>query len=162
MAWTSVGELVTSAKLNTVFPAGTSTSWLTWSPTYANFTIGNGTVAARYQHVGKIVVARFRWTFGSTSSVDGSSNTISLPVTTQSTGSGYTASASPIGNTTFFDANITRTFTGDMVWNSTTTTKPFVNQADGTYAFGTSISSTVPFTWTTNDILSFVVVYEAA
>ncbi len=161
MAWTSVGELVTSAKMNTVFPAGLAT-WQAWTPSYSNFTVGNGTVVARYQHVGKIVVARFRWVFGSTSTIDSSTNNITLPVTTQTTGSGYTSLAVSIGIAALFDDSITRTFTGDMAFNSTTTTRPFVHQVDGTYAFSAGISSTTPFTWTTSDILSFVVVYEAA
>ena len=65
MAWTTAGELMTSTKMNTIFPAGAS-DFQTWSPSYANLTVGNGTVVARYTIIGDLVVARWVFTLGST------------------------------------------------------------------------------------------------
>lgn len=42
--------------------------WQTYTPTYTNFTPGNGTVIARYQKVGNLINVFFRITWGSTTS----------------------------------------------------------------------------------------------
>ena len=45
----------------------TGGAWQTWTPTYNNLTVGNGTVTCGYKQIGKTVT--FRWIFqlGSTS-----------------------------------------------------------------------------------------------
>jgi hypothetical protein len=45
--------------------------WTTWTPTYQNFTLGNGTVTARYQHIGNTVNVYVKVLLGSTSSITG-------------------------------------------------------------------------------------------
>jgi len=170
MAWTtprtwSTTELVTAAFLNThvrdnlnaVVELNT-TDWTTWSPSYANLTIGNGTVVARYQQVVGIVTARYELTWGSTTSLSGSP-TVSLPVTASS--SGYTAARGDIGWCRCHDTG-TNGFLGNVEFASTTTCRPMVATASGTYSTVTALSSTVPMTWTTSDVLQFEIVYEAA
>ena len=156
MAWTSVGELVTSAKMNTLLPAG-SALWQNWSPSYANLTIGNGAAVSRYQHAAGIVVARFRFTLGSTSSV-GTAPTVSTPVTASS--NAYSNSV-PIGNI-YMKEDGANTYPGTCHLDSTTTIGMFAGVASGTHLTGTVPTSSVPFTWGTSDVLSFTVVYEAA
>ena len=173
MAWTDpprtwvTAETVTAALLNAhvrdqliaAFPLSTGPLWKAWTPTLVELTKGNGTIVARYTQVGGLVVARFEWTFGSTSAIVSSANTVSLPVTASSTG--YTDAADPLGTVTIRDAG-TDTFTGLLEFASTTTVQTRVHKADATYTKSAGITSSVPMTWTTNDILAFVAIYEAA
>jgi hypothetical protein len=55
-------------------------AWTTWTPTYVNITVGNGTIKAYYKQIGKSITARFVFTLGSTSAVSGNVR-ISYPVT---------------------------------------------------------------------------------
>ncbi len=132
--------------------------WTGWSPSYSNLTIGDGTVVSRFMEAGNLIAARFQWTFGSTSSVDGAGSTISLPATVSS--SGYDG-ATVMGVATFRDAG-TGTFTGTVEFQTTTTVEIRVGDVTASHTRLADISSTVPMTWTTGDILAFLVVYEAA
>lgn len=58
---------------------GTSWAWQSWTPTYTNLTVGNGTVKARYVQIGKTVHFRFWFDLGTTSSI-GNDTKFSLPV----------------------------------------------------------------------------------
>ena len=54
--------------------------WSTWSPSYSNLSVGNGTASAIYAYTGmKTVTAHWYLTLGSTSSV-GTSPTLTLPI----------------------------------------------------------------------------------
>lgn len=53
--------------------------WTTWSPNYGGITVGNGTVYARYQQIGKVVNFYFRLVMGSTSTI-GSDPYFTLPI----------------------------------------------------------------------------------
>ena len=53
--------------------------WTTWTPSYTNLTVGNGTVVSRYRQVGKMVDVFFMFTLGSTSTI-GSDPRFTLPV----------------------------------------------------------------------------------
>jgi len=132
-------------------------SWKVWSPTYVDLTIGNGTVVSRYVEIGGFVVARFEWIWGSTSVWTSTAATITLPVAIHA--SGYT-DTDPIGVASFRDAG-TLSYPG---WAELDSGKVAlrVQNASGTYTSMVGVSATVPFTWTTSDILSFTVVYEAA
>ena len=135
----------------------TGLPWKVWTPTYANLTIGNGTVVARYVQIGSLVVARFEWTWGSTSSWDSTAATITLPIAMHA--SGYT-DTNPIGVANFRDTG-TNSFVGWAEVSSGNVALR-VQNASGTYTTMSAPSSTVPMTWTTNDILAWTVTYEAA
>lgn len=139
-----------------LFP--TDGSWTTWSPSYANLTVGNGTVVARYFQVGKLVVARWTITFGSTSTM-GTGPTVSMPVTAASTG--YVLADHSLGPCSILDSGTAR-FEGQVYYNSTTTVLLTVSTASGTNLTQGQITSTVPMTWTTSDKVSFLATYEAA
>jgi len=133
-------------------------AWTTWSPSYTNITVGNGTVVARYVQIGKTVIARFEFILGSTSTV-GSNPTVSTPVTGSS--SGYSASNNSLGDFVILDSGNTRFF-GTVTFGTTTTFGFLIHNTSGTYAFQDFISSTVPMTWTTGDVFGFQAIYEAA
>ncbi len=132
--------------------------WHDWAPTYANLTVGNGTVVARYVQIGKTVHFNYELILGSTSAV-GTAPTVSFPVTT--TSSGHTTVLTPLGVATFQDTGTTVNI-GTTLWVSTTTMGPRVTGAGSTYAVGNTVTATVPFTWTTTDILVLNGTYEVA
>lgn len=131
--------------------------WQTWTPTYTNLTVGNGTVVSRYVQIGKTIHAVFEITFGSTSSM-GTGPTISLPVTAAST---YTTPRHNLGPAYILDAG-TIAFQAAVRLESTTTASVGVLAAGATHLTQANITATVPMTWTTSDLLSFTASYEAA
>lgn len=143
---------VTPAKL--LSGTGSGWTWGSWTPTWTNLTVGNGTLNyAKYTQVGKTVFYRIKLTFGSTSAVSGVVG-FSPPVNLNSD---YNADA-PLFSGLLNDA------TGS-IWF------PFVtwgaaNRIDIHYLNGSSnlaaLSSTTPFTWATNDIIMVSGAYQAA
>ncbi len=138
-------------------PPGT---WQTWTPTYTNLTVGNGTVVARYTQDGKTVVAVFELTFGSTTTIDGTGPTISSPVTATSA---YTdIKRIWAGGGLVQDATAFATFPAFVRFPTVTTLEVLLHNTAGTYGKGSQPSATIPMTWAVNDILSFTATYEAA
>lgn len=127
--------------------------WQAWTPTYTNITVGNGTVVARYQQIGKTVQVFFSLTFGSTTSVSQFS-IITLPVNCA-----YAENSA--GEVTFRDVG-TQDYFGRF-WLNTATDGYFTAiQTNTTYAQWTPSSNTVPFTFGTGDQIIANFSYEAA
>ncbi len=130
--------------------------WRDWTPTYTNLTVGNGTVVARYSKIGRTVNLHFSFTLGSTSSM-GTAPQVSLPVTSIS----YSGNRNNIGGAYILDA-------GTLVYSAFVRPAGIDNMvietflASGTNLSITDITSTVPMTWTTSDVLAFSATYEAA
>lgn len=59
--------------------SGILTAWTTYTPTFTNFTLGNGSVVARYKQVGKTVFVYCKVVTGSTTNFTGTP-VITLPV----------------------------------------------------------------------------------
>lgn len=133
--------------------SGPAVEWSTWTPTIANCTEGNGTKTGRYVQIGDTVIATFRFTFGSTSSLSGAP-TVTLPVTAAST-------LYPIGTSHCDNAGVA-SYHGTCILASTTTASPRVSTASGSYTQNATLSSTVPFTFGSGDRFAFTIVYEAA
>jgi hypothetical protein len=138
--------------------SGLGAAWGTWTPTWANFTVGNATVTARYTQLGKTVIFTLVVTFGSTS-VMGTSPTFTLPVTAFNLGIGADtlgtgAAFKPIGTDWgfAFDLSANNSFanTFSPFWKNTTTMQ--VN----------NFTAIAPFTWATGDVFEFKGIYEAA
>jgi hypothetical protein len=121
-----------------------------YTPTYTNLTIGNGTVTARYGQSGKYVMVTYKLVWGSTTSMT-SNILISLPV----------AAASTNSPGVFYALDAATLEALGQVSMVTTTTARFLLPQNGTYG-ATQVSSTFPWTWTTNDEFRFTIVYEAA
>ena len=132
-------------------------TWATWTPTYSNITVGNGTVVARYVQHGKTILCDFTFTLGSTSSI-GTSPTITLPVTATSQ---YVADRTNVGGSQMRDTG-TATYLGTVYLPDTTHMSTLASNSSGTYLSGSPVTASVPFTWTTGDILYLRAVYEAA
>lgn len=137
-------------QLNGVNASG---AWQTWTPSYTNITVGNGTVVAKYKQIGKKVSFRFRLTFGSTTSIS-TAPTITLPVTAATDAIDFFSGdgAQTVGASGASQG-------GSVYILSTTTMRPVSINTNGVYI---DITATVPFTWTNTDRLQVSGTYEAA
>lgn len=126
-----------------------------WTPTYTNLTVGNGTVVAKYAQRGKVVSGYFEFVLGSTSSVG--DVRISPPVTPSSN---YTTARHFVGDLVMND-NTGNQNIGRVRLETTTQLRMLPHIADGSYTRVTAMSSSVPFTWATSDLLSCNFEYEA-
>jgi|688.fasta_scaffold679077_3 hypothetical protein len=129
------------------------TAWTTFTPTWTNLTVGNATVNATYKQIGKTIIYQILLTFGSTTSISGSVS-VTMPVTAKT-------AETHNGNVVYND-NATDWILGYIIDTNTTTFAITAANATVTYIKSTTLSSTVPFTWTTNDKIKISGTYEAA
>jgi hypothetical protein len=133
---------------------GIESAWTSYTPTISGGSVGNGTLTSFYKQIGKTVFVRFKFTLGSTSTVNGFQ--ISRPVTSVTV-----PSTSMIGLAGLRDAGVAG-YVGTVA--DYDTTKFYVTnlKTDSTYAGPPEIGTTTPFTWGTGDEIAFTCVYEAA
>lgn len=133
-------------------------AWTAYTPTISGVTIGNATTTFVYAKLGKNVIVRGVCTFGSTSTVTGPLD-VSLPVNN----TGYSTTGIVVGNTTFY--NGTSYFYGPVVSiGQTDKFRCVAYNVSGTYATGSDVSTTAPFTWApaTNKFFACQFIYQAA
>lgn len=158
MAWTTPrdwtdGELVTEALLDThvrdnLLALTTWTSYTpTWTATGGTPTIGNGTLAGEYIKTGQICHVRVTLTFGSTTSVSGTTNwQLSLPF----------AAVGPVaGSFVFYDASAAMQ-SGQTVRESGGST---ILAQTGASAY---VGATSPATWATGDYGLWTATYRVS
>jgi len=127
--------------------------WTDYTPTFTNFTLGNGTIThARYCQMGKIMHVRVWVTLGSTSTM-GSYPTVSIPK--NAAYYGYFS-----GTATLTDAG-TAYYLSNVAVNQTNAGFG-VTLTNGTYAKQSAVTSGEPFTWGTNDFFALDFYYEVA
>lgn len=131
--------------------------WKTWSPSLTNMTKGNGTEVARYVQIGKLIIARYRLVFGSTSSVNADKPRVSLPITAAAD---YQFT-DRIGVADLEDDGTAQYEAITRIWDTTNVLLQCLD-VTGTYSKFANITSTVPFPWTTGDTFSWMAIYEAA
>lgn len=134
---------------------GSSTAlgaWQSWTPTWVNFTVGNGTNTGNYIEIGKTVFFRIVTVLGSTSSMS-TGPTFSLPVTSITVPN----TVLPIGWGAI--SNGSGTFNALANWATTTT--GLLRYWD-TNNNGGGVTSTTPGTWATNYAIVLQGQYEAA
>jgi hypothetical protein len=147
-------------KFRTIQIDPNSEAWGSWTPTFTNFTTGNGTLNyAKYIQLGKTVHFRLKMTLGSTSAVTGGI-TFSLPVNVHSD---LTAAQDTLlcwG----YARNTTLPVTYDLqaAWASSSSIILVAMNIGTTYLTNTTTSSTVPFTWATGHFFTVAGTYEAA
>ena len=142
------GSVLTAAELNGI---GEATSF---TPTFNNLTIGNGTVTGMYMQVNDLVWGTIRLVFGSTTSVTATIQP-AFPVTAtfvnlQNIGQGIVTDTGT-ANYLVFPIQINAT---NFALNAELST--------GTYGSLISAGPTVPFTWGNTDVLCVDFVYRAA
>ena len=130
-------------------------AYTTFTPSYTNLTVGNGTNTGRYLQIGNFVHAQYSFTFGSTSAV---TDLIfpNFPINANTSNN-----SSIIGFSRFADPGVA-SYTGTAVQSSATNFILFAQGAGGTYVSDASTSATVPFTFATNDQIFISIYYEAA
>jgi hypothetical protein len=128
-------------------------AWTAYTPTITGWTLGNGTVAFTYAQLGKIVYVRGIITSGTTTTYGSPSFT--LPVTAKTSGVGV------FPNFAYLKAAGTNYF-GFGYLNTTTAWVVSALNAASTYLTTTTVSTTVPATWTTGDQVVVAFAYEAA
>jgi hypothetical protein len=129
-------------------------AWTSYTPTFTNLTVGNGTLDCEYFQVGKLVFVRISFVMGTTSSM-GSGPYFTLPVTSKNVEQGY------LGNIYVEDSGVAG-YTGVVVFRGSSTALLGIPNVSGTYMGGhASFSATIPFTWGTNDLFRGTFVYGA-
>jgi hypothetical protein len=130
--------------------------WQAWSPTYTNITIGNGTVTARYQQIGKTINVYWKLVWGSTTSVT-AYPIISFPATAAH------------GDFLTGTAQLTDNSAGSTVMGfvyqelGKAGFQPSYTTSNTTYTtLGFITGNTLPFTWTTSDVMICTFTYEVA
>jgi len=129
------------------------TTWVAYTPTLTNITLGTGgTAAFYYQSVGKAVNVRGRITLGTGGTLTGAA-TFTLPI-------------NAVLDQQFWncDGEMTDTsasaFYPALIRIFTTGAQLSALNASGTYVSHTLTSATVPFTWTSGDIINVGFSYE--
>jgi hypothetical protein len=126
----------------------------TWTPVFTSLTIGNGTQSHIYTKVGNKVTLEGTITLGSTSSISGALNNASVPFTANTTHRAY-------NKCYFLDAG-TANYVGTAAVTETSNFQILADGAASTYLNYASLSSTVPFTWTSTDVIRYSITYIAA
>ena len=138
-------------------------TYTAYTPTWINgVTIGNGTFSSAYATVNDLTHYYGTFTFGSTSAIASATVTISLPTTPHSsiTYSGFPGfNSSQVG---FYDTSAFLSVYGVAAINSASGARIYANLASGTYPQLATLSSTVPFTWATGDLLQWNMTYRTA
>lgn len=145
------GATLTAADLNAI---GESESW---TPTFTNLTVGNGSLTAQAIRVNDLYVANFRLVFGSTSSM-GTDPRVQLPLAAATT-SRYLSVGSIFH---FNDASTGIEYQGyGRIYDTDEVRIRYSRQSTASSAgiFANSVQSTLPFTWTTSDELFGLIVY---
>lgn len=143
------GERVTFTNLRTFFKSTYDTLYQpinttgTFSPSWTNLTVGNGTVTGFYQQDGNVVNFHLEIVFGTTTSIAGSVS-FSPPIS-----HGTYPTNSPIGIVRMQSGGVV--YFGALLTTASTTFVIVVNNASSTYLQNTALSSTIPGTWTTGD-----------
>ena len=128
--------------------------WQTWTPTYTRLTIGNGTVVARYQQIGKTINFFWKLTWGTTTSVT-NYPVFSLPVAAFNSGNEFT-----VGNATLQDLS------GSIYWGrvdiATDVAVIHSEYTGGTWNTLGVVDNGSPATWANTDIWTATGSYEVA
>jgi len=132
-------------------------SFVSYTPTITNGTLGNGTLTARYAQVGNLVFTKILFTLGSTSTV-GTDLQFSLPVTAASTANTQLV---PVGMSLLEDTGV-ENFIGGARLYTTTTVAPYpFDPSSSKFRIG-GLSATAPFTWGSTDKIGVHFWFEAA
>lgn len=136
---------------------GSAWAWTSYTPTFANTTLGNGSAVGQYTQIGKTVFFRAAFTLNTTSAM-GTTPTVTLPVAANAN---YAAGTEIVGALNLVDAGVTN-YVGVVRCDSSTIATLLVEVASGTYVTLTGLTAAVPFAWGTSDYLTISGMYQAA
>jgi hypothetical protein len=143
--------------LGDAIDASLGDAYVSYTPTWTNLTVGNGTNAFKYKQLGKTVFVKGSFTFGSTSSITGTGPSMSLPFTNISSGT-----PNILGQSNLTDISAATLFAGHARPTSTTAVEARYFSVSGILiASSSQLTSTAPFTWATGDAIHFNIIYES-
>lgn len=132
-------------------------AWQSWTPTWTNLTVGNGTNTSVYLQVGKTVFFRLSFVLGSTSSV-GTNPIATIPITSKNYDLLFIYAHGNYVDVSAGNDN----FPAFATFSSTTEMNLYAQGVSGSNVRLQGITSTVPFTWATGDKIGLQGFYEAA
>jgi len=154
---TLTSKTLTSPVINQFGTAsGLGAAWVSWTPSYTNITVGNGTVVAKYIQLGKTTIAHFQLTAGTTSSWTASGTHLTLPATANSR-YGNANSFNTVG-TVMFNHVGGAIYTGPASITASTS-DIFIYFFSAT---ASQITGSTPIGFSSTDVLSIDFTYEAA
>lgn len=133
-----------------------SEEWIPWTPAFTNFTLGNGTLVAKYTRIGRTIHWRLSVTLGSTS-VMGTNPLFTMPVIAAPD---YVLTVDTFGMAKIYDFGTADYIS--QIWLNTTSQGRLVVQSGATEGTYNQVSAAVPMTWAVNDAFSASGTYEAA
>lgn len=129
-----------------------STDWISWTPTFASppsFTLGNATVEAYYMRFGQLIFWKISMKLGTTTSMGTGGPYFQLPVPPATWGQ-IGASSQPLGFWLGLPVSGSA-YVGQIGQGASSTATVGNLSAGGTYAIGSILNTTTPFTWATGD-----------
>lgn len=137
-------------------------TYTAFTPTLSNWTAGNGTFLAYYKILGKMVHYYGRFTFGSTSAVGAADTfTVTLPETSR-----FGTATLQLGQARFRDESLAVNIIGQTGFLTTTTMAVFWAEVPALQTYVQrqlwNTGATPPFTFATDDAVTWDVVYERA
>lgn len=155
-AGNSTTAVATTAFVTTAITNKVS-AWTSFTPSIANITVGNGTREGQYQEVGNTLFFRVKFTLGSTSAMTASTPILTLPNSRSMSGSPTPLRINAIA--TFFDLDTINIFNGIVYYSSATTVGVLPQRIVSTYVSSNAlvpVTTIVPMTWATGDILEII------
>ena len=147
------GDILTANDLNAIG------AYTAYTPTWTNFTVGDGVSAAKYCRVNNFIHDIGYFTLGSTSAMTGDIRK-SLPITA---GGMFSAIVGGVGfGCSFYDSSANSYYPGFTLSTPSSTVVLRAFNAAGTYLVQTIVSATAPFTWAAGDRIIWNIMYEAA
>lgn len=129
------------------------TGWTSYTPTWTNLTVGNGTLVGAYRDNGSMIDLSVKLTFGSTTSVSGNIS-FSLPVNAETT----SVDTFRAGGR-YLDNGVREIISYFQVKTSTVECRYAYINFNGSgvnYEIMSNVNATEPWTWATNDqIMAF-------
>jgi uncharacterized protein YjbI with pentapeptide repeats len=143
------GAVLQAAELNGI---GEKTSY---TPTFTNLTLGNGTLTANYFRINKVVTVNVCVVFGTTTAITGDVAVV-LPIPRAGL-DGLELSTANLSDTG------TSNLIGAVLFGGTLSSVSVRNSAvSGANVVMQNLSALIPFTWTSTDVLQFAAQYEVA
>lgn len=152
---------LTNAKLSTT--AGElGGAWQSWTPTWQVNTIGNSTVTAKYQQVGKTVRFRITLVVGSTSNFGLGQFSFSMPVAPHADLNSTTTDGFTFGVAKLLNPSVLA-YPGTLKFTASTSNAVFMAyKTDTTYGSIAPVTALIPFSTGVGSVYMAIGEYEAA
>jgi hypothetical protein len=128
-------------------------AWTSFTPTWANVTLGNATNNGKYCQIGKIVFVKIFLRFGSTTSFTGAVS-VNNPIAGTGATQGYQTGIQILDAGTVYYQGFSNISTGSA--------EILIANVAGSYPALLQVNATTPMTWTTNDEIVLSYWYEVA